>query len=69
MKKNVKVIVADYQLPLKNIVTFSKNLPNYYMDTKYPYDDTYIQHHYPVNLVYNVIYQMGVVWNADIQNI
>lgn len=41
-EKNVQEIVEDYRLPLQNISSFSKHLPDYYMDKKCPYDGSYL---------------------------
>lgn len=41
-EKNVQEIVEDYRLPLQNISSFSKHLPDYYMDKECPYDGSYL---------------------------
>lgn len=41
-EKNVKEIVATYRLPLQNVSSFSRHLPDYYMEKKCPYDGTHL---------------------------
>lgn len=59
-EETVKKIVATYELSLDNTANFSKHLPSYYMETKCPYDGTYLTASLPSKSALNFYWPDGV---------